>query len=64
VRPSRRSEIRYREGVGDLLAVLDAQRSLFAAQDQLAQTRLARLTASLDLFRALGGGWQDPRRRG
>jgi outer membrane protein, multidrug efflux system len=54
------AEIRYREGVGDLLAVLDAQRSLFAAQDQLAQSRLARLTASLDLFRALGGGWEAP----
>jgi hypothetical protein len=32
-----------REGAGDLLAVLDAQRSLFAAQDQLAQARLDRL---------------------
>jgi outer membrane protein, multidrug efflux system len=54
------AEIRYREGVGDLLAVLDAQRSLFAAQDQLAQSRLARLAASLDLVKALGGGWEAP----
>jgi hypothetical protein len=46
-----------REGAGDLLAVLDAQRSLFAAQDQLAQARLDRLAAAVELFRALGGGW-------
>ena len=54
------AEVRYREGAGDLLATLDAQRSLFSAQDQLAQARLARLTASLDLFKALGGGWSSP----
>ncbi|HVG04796.1 MAG TPA: efflux transporter outer membrane subunit [Burkholderiaceae bacterium] len=59
-RSLRLAEIRYREGVGDLLAVLDAQRSLFSAQDQLAQARLTRLTASLDLFKALGGGWVAP----
>jgi NodT family efflux transporter outer membrane factor (OMF) lipoprotein len=59
-RSLRLAEIRYREGVGDLLATLDAQRSLFSAQDQLAQARLARLTASLDLFKALGGGWVAP----
>ncbi|MEF7617194.1 efflux transporter outer membrane subunit [Aquincola sp. MAHUQ-54] len=52
------AELRYREGSGDLLAVLDAQRTLFSAQDALAQLRLARLTAALDLFKALGGGWR------
>jgi NodT family efflux transporter outer membrane factor (OMF) lipoprotein len=51
------AEIRYREGAGDLLAVLDAQRSLFSAQDQLQQARLDRLAASVGLFKALGGGW-------
>ena len=59
-RSLRLAEIRYREGAGDLLAVLDAQRSLFSAQDQLAQSRLERLTASIDLFKALGGGWTAP----
>ncbi len=59
-RSLRLAEIRYREGAGDLLAVLDAQRSLFSAQDQLAQSRLERLTASIDLFKALGGGWSAP----
>ncbi len=53
----RLAEVRYREGVDDLLTVLDAQRTLFQAEDQLAQVRLARLQAALALFKALGGGW-------
>jgi NodT family efflux transporter outer membrane factor (OMF) lipoprotein len=61
-RTLRLAEIRYREGVDDLLSVLDAQRTLFQAQDQLAQIRLARLDASVALFRALGGGWEAPER--
>lgn len=56
-RSLRLSELRYREGADDLAAVLDAQRTLFQAQDQLAQLRLARLTAATDLYKALGGGW-------
>lgn len=56
-RTLRLSELRYREGADDLAAVLDAQRTLFQAQDQLAQLRLARLTAATDLYKALGGGW-------
>jgi NodT family efflux transporter outer membrane factor (OMF) lipoprotein len=54
----RLAEVRYREGADDLLSVLDAQRTLFDAQDQLALTRLDRLEAAVALFRALGGGWQ------
>ena len=54
----RLAEVRYREGADDLLSVLDAQRSLFDAQDQLAQVRLDRLDAAVALFKALGGGWQ------
>lgn len=57
-RSLRLSELRYREGADGLLAVLDAQRALFAAQDQLVQLRLARLSGAVDLYRALGGGWQ------
>lgn len=52
------AELRYREGAIDLLAVLDAQRTLFSAQDQLTQIRLARLQGAVGLFRALGGGWE------
>ena len=51
------AELRYKEGADDLLTVLDAQRTLFQAQDQFAQVRLARLQASVSLFKALGGGW-------
>jgi NodT family efflux transporter outer membrane factor (OMF) lipoprotein len=61
-RSLRLAEVRYREGVDDLTVVLDAQRTLFQAQDQLAQIRLARLVASVALFRALGGGWEAPAR--
>lgn len=52
-------EARYREGSGDLLSLLDAQRSLFQAQDSLLQQRLARLKAAVDLYKALGGGWEE-----
>jgi NodT family efflux transporter outer membrane factor (OMF) lipoprotein len=53
----RLAEVRYREGADDLLTVLDAQRSLFDAQERLAQVRLDRLQAAVSLFKALGGGW-------
>jgi len=56
----RLAEIRYREGADDLLTVLDAQRTLFQGEDQLAQIRLARLQSSVGLFKALGGAWQIP----
>jgi outer membrane protein, multidrug efflux system len=51
-------EVLYREGGTNLLALLDAQRSLFQAQDALVRQRLARLEATVDLYKALGGGWQ------
>jgi NodT family efflux transporter outer membrane factor (OMF) lipoprotein len=54
------AETRYRAGAVDLLAVLDAQRTLFQAEDQLVQIRSARLQAAVDMFTALGGGWQRP----
>lgn len=56
-RSLRLAELRYREGADSLLGVLDAQRALFSAQDQLAQLRLARLTDAVNLYKALGGGW-------
>ena len=54
------AEVRYRQGADDLLTVLDAQRTLFQAEDQRAQIRLSRLLASVGLFKALGGGWNMP----
>lgn len=59
-RTLRLAELRYREGADDLLSVLDAQRTLFSTQDQLAQLRQARLGDAVGLYRALGGGWQMP----
>ena len=53
------SEIQYREGVTDLLTVLTAQQTLFSAQDQLVQIKLARIQADVNLYRALGGGWTE-----
>lgn len=53
------ADVRYRAGVEDFISVLDAQRTLYSAQDQLSQTQLARLQACVALFRALGGGWSD-----
>jgi len=55
----RLSDIRYRGGVTDFLEVLDAQRVLFAAETALARSRQAELIASVQLYRALGGGWSD-----
>lgn len=52
------TEVRYREGSDDLLSLLVAQRNLFLAQDSLVQQRQARLNAAVDLYKALGGGWQ------
>ncbi|MFO7188104.1 MAG: efflux transporter outer membrane subunit [Pseudomonadota bacterium] len=59
-RALRLAEVRYREGADDLLSVLDAQRTLFAAEDTLVQTHLARLQAAVSLHNALGGGWELP----
>ncbi|HEY5239168.1 MAG TPA: efflux transporter outer membrane subunit [Rhizomicrobium sp.] len=53
------SELQYREGVADLLTVLQAQQTLFTAEDQLVQTKLARRQASVGLYQALGGGWSS-----
>jgi NodT family efflux transporter outer membrane factor (OMF) lipoprotein len=53
------SKIRYREGAEDLMTVIDTQRSLSNAQNQLGQIKLDRLQATVSLYKALGGGWQD-----
>ncbi|HEY2068806.1 MAG TPA: efflux transporter outer membrane subunit [Rhizomicrobium sp.] len=53
------SEIQYREGVADLLAVLQSQQTLFTAQDTLIQIKLARIQADVGLYKALGGGWSE-----
>lgn len=53
------TDLRYRAGSDELLTLLDAQRTLFQTRDQLVQLRLARLQATVDLYKAIGGGWQQ-----
>ncbi|MBX9633827.1 MAG: efflux transporter outer membrane subunit [Magnetospirillum sp.] len=52
----RLSDVRYREGAVEYLTVLESQRTLLQAEDGAVQVRLARLTASVNLVKALGGG--------
>jgi outer membrane protein, multidrug efflux system len=47
----------YSKGLGDYLAVLDAQRELLAVQRQLAQSETAVLLDWISLYKAMGGGW-------
>ncbi|WP_379921147.1 efflux transporter outer membrane subunit [Erythrobacter sp. R86502] len=53
---ARIARARYREGVADYLEVLDAERNLFSAEQQLLATRRAWLQNRATLFVALGGG--------
>jgi NodT family efflux transporter outer membrane factor (OMF) lipoprotein len=53
------SQLQYRQGAADLLTVLQAQQTLFSAEDQLVQTVLANRQASIHLYEALGGGWVE-----
>jgi outer membrane protein TolC len=54
------SETQLRAGTIDITTVLNTQRTLFQAQDQLVVVRLTRLQAIVSLFQALGGGWVLP----
>jgi multidrug efflux system outer membrane protein len=49
---------RYLQGVDDYVAVLLAQRDLYAAQQNLLQFQAARLLNAVNLYRSLGGGWK------
>jgi multidrug efflux system outer membrane protein len=50
--------VRYRGGVDTLLNALDADRDLFQAQLTLSQIRLSEVLSVVQLYKALGGGWQ------
>ncbi|HTR16640.1 MAG TPA: efflux transporter outer membrane subunit [Acetobacteraceae bacterium] len=49
----------YAAGLTDFLHVLDSERAVFAAEEQLALSELSTAQQSVALFKALGGGWQD-----
>ena len=55
----RLSDARFRRGVDSYLAVLDSQRSLYTAQQNLIGTRLSRFSNLVTFYKALGGGWVE-----
>ena len=56
---ARLSQLRYEHGASAFLEVLDAQRDLLAAEQQLVQARRALLSSRVSLYAALGGGAAD-----
>ena len=56
------TEIQLHAGTVNVLTVLNTQSALFNAEDALVQVRFAHLQALVQLFNALGGGWQQPAR--
>ena len=54
----RLSDMRYKGGTTTYLEVLDGQRSLFSAELTLAEARGTEYQSLVQLYRALGGGWQ------
>jgi outer membrane protein TolC len=47
----------YRAGLVDFLSVLEAERELYASEDQFVQSQTSVTTNVIALYRALGGGW-------
>ena len=54
----RLSEARYHNGIDSYLGVLDAQRQLYSAQQELVNVELIETTSLVTLYKALGGGWK------
>jgi NodT family efflux transporter outer membrane factor (OMF) lipoprotein len=59
-RAVRLSQQLYQRGLANFLDVLDAQRSLYLSQDLLAQSDTTVSSNAVALFKALGGGWENP----
>jgi multidrug efflux system outer membrane protein len=55
----RLARMRYEGGVANYLEVLDSQRQSYGAQLNLARTQLQQQLYGVQLYRALGGGWQE-----
>lgn len=55
----RLSDARFKRGVDSYLSVLDSQRSLYTAQQNLISTRLSRFTNLVTFYKTLGGGWVE-----
>jgi multidrug efflux system outer membrane protein len=53
----RLSDARYRKGIENYLNVLDSQRSMYSAQQDLISVRFAKQANLVTLYKVLGGGW-------
>jgi multidrug efflux system outer membrane protein len=53
------AEARYKAGTDSFLTFLDAQRTLYTAQQQLATDTLSRQANLVTLYKVLGGGWEQ-----
>ncbi|WP_321960523.1 efflux transporter outer membrane subunit [Paraburkholderia sp. J7] len=53
------AQARYQRGTDSFLTLLDAQRSLYTAQEQLVTDTLSQLSNLITLYKALGGGWSE-----
>jgi NodT family efflux transporter outer membrane factor (OMF) lipoprotein len=58
------TDIQLHAGIVNVLTVLNTQSALFSAEDSLVQVRFAHLQSLVQLFNALGGGWQQPAGKG
>jgi multidrug efflux system outer membrane protein len=55
----RLADLRYQGGATSYLEVLDSDSRLFSAQIALVQAQLDELAAFVEIYRALGGGWES-----
>jgi len=56
----RLSLLRCDTGLSNYIEVLDAEQQLYPAENALAQTQRDQLLAVVNLYKALGGGWEMP----
>jgi multidrug efflux system outer membrane protein len=52
------ANLRYRDGRATYFEVIEAEQQLFPAEDDLAQVQQAQLAETVNLYKALGGGWR------
>jgi outer membrane protein TolC len=50
---------RYQRGLTDFLNVVDAERQEYDIEEQYAATQVAAAEGFIELYRSLGGGWQN-----
>ena len=55
-------DLRYRNGASSYFDVLDAQRTLFVAQQATVQVQAQQVQSFVTLYKVLGGGWVEPPR--